>query len=84
MVKIKTSFILNNLKACLHNIPRNMEASGHLYVVIPVDSNFLQEHVMVLSTILNTIVTPQFECICVTRNVHIRPSICNNLYENEN
>jgi hypothetical protein len=44
----------------------------------------MQEHVMVLSVMLNTTVTPQFEFICVTRNVDIEPSVYNNLHENEN
>jgi hypothetical protein len=43
------------------------------YVPIHMDSNFLQEHVTVLSTLLKTTVAPQSECICVTLNVDIDP-----------
>jgi hypothetical protein len=47
-------------------------------------SNFLQEQVMILSSVLNEIVAPQSEFICVTVNVDMGPTFYNNLHENEN
>ena len=43
------------------------------------DSNFLQQHVIVKSAALNTTVAP-----CVTTYVKFAPSVCNSLQENEN
>jgi hypothetical protein len=47
---MKTLFILNTLKACLHRIPTNVQVNDHVYILgknnlkhvtVPVDSNFL-------------------------------------------
>jgi len=48
------------------------------------DSNFLQEHAMVESTVLNTTVVPRSDCIYVTMNVKFVPSVYTKLQDNVN
>ena len=48
------------------------------------DSNFLQQHVIVVSVVLNVTFAPCSLFICVTIYVNTGPSVCNSLQENEN
>jgi hypothetical protein len=93
--KIKTSFMLKTLRTFLHNIPKiyawcySSNCLIKIYynpksIYIPIDSYFLQEHVVVISSVLNTTVAPWLDCICVIMYIKIDPSVCNNRPVNKN
>jgi len=48
------------------------------------DSNIRQEHVMVESSVFNTIVAPRSDCMYLTKNVLFVPAASNNSQDNVN